>query len=81
MLWVGLPGGASITDAELYSAFAPCGDLDRVKAFPDRNYAFVQFRSIEGATHAKGMMQARSERESRALAASCAHVLTCVVLL
>jgi hypothetical protein len=76
VLWVGLPGGTSITDPELYAAFAPCGDLDRVKAFPDRNYAFVQFRSIDGAAHAKSVMQARARRAAAAAMAWCGMAWT-----
>jgi hypothetical protein len=57
VLWVGLPGGTKVTDVELYNAFLPCGGLERVKSFSERNYAFVQFSSIEAASHAKTVMQ------------------------
>ena len=59
MLWVGLPGGTKVTDVELYNAFLPCGGLERVKSFSERNYAFVQFSSAEAASHAKTVMQVR----------------------
>ena len=57
VLWVGLPGGTKVTDVELYNAFLPCGGLERVKSFSERNYAFVQFSSAEAASHAKTVMQ------------------------
>ena len=65
MLWVGLPGGTSVTEAELATAFGPCGGLERVKAFPERNYAFAQFNSLDAAAHAKSVMQARRARMAR----------------
>ena len=46
-----------MTDVELYNAFLPCGGLERVKSFSERNYAFVQFSSAEAASHAKTVMQ------------------------
>ena len=60
MLWIGLPGGTSVNDAALHAALAPCGGLERVKTFPDRNYAFAQFRSVDAAANARSMMQARA---------------------
>jgi hypothetical protein len=60
VLWVGLPGGTKVSDTELHNAFLPCGGLERVKSFSERNYAFVQFKTVEAATHAKAVMQARS---------------------
>ena len=59
VLWVGLPGGTKVSDAELHNAFLPCGGLERVKSFSERNYAFVQFKTIDAAAHAKAVMQAR----------------------
>lgn len=61
VLWVGLPGGTKVSDTELHNAFLPCGGLERVKSFSERNYAFVQFKTIEAATHAKAVMQARPD--------------------
>ena len=54
---MGLPGGTKVSDTELHNAFLPCGGLERVKSFSERNYAFVQFKTIEAATHAKAVMQ------------------------
>ena len=72
VLWVGLPGGTKVTDMELYNAFLPCGGLERVKSFSERNYAFVQFSSIEAASHAKTVMQVR-QRTLLVSAVAVAH--------
>ena len=71
VLWVGLPGGTKVSDAELYNAFLPCGGLERVKSFSERNYAFVQFSSVDAAAHAKNVMQVRMNAWCFAFTAQC----------
>eukprot|EP00899_Mesostigma_viride_P024468 jgi/Mesvir1/5205/Mv24079-RA.1 len=52
-LWVGFPPGLHIDDPTLYHHFARFAPVDRVKTFPNRTYAFVQFHDIASAQAAK----------------------------
>ena len=64
MLWVGFPTGLRVSEEQLVGAFRSCGGLERVRTFDDRSYAFVSFRSVEAAVHAKSVMQARAHEPS-----------------
>jgi len=60
VLWVGFPTGLRVGEEQLVGAFRSCGGLERVRTFDDRSYAFVIFRTVEAAVHAKSVMQARA---------------------
>jgi hypothetical protein len=64
-LWVGLPGGCSVTEADLRSAFSACQGMTRVKAFPDRNYGFVSFTTTGEAAAAKAVLNNRVVGDAR----------------
>lgn len=55
-LWVGNLS-LDTTESELSALFAKYGALDRVTAYPSRNYAFVYFKHIEDARAAKETLQ------------------------
>jgi len=54
-LFVGNIGG-STSEANLWSLFSSYGELEDIKEFPDRGYAFVVFRSIHDAVWAREQM-------------------------
>lgn len=64
-LWVGLPGGSSVTEADLRTAFSACQGVTRVKAFPDRNYGFVGFTCTLEAAAAKAVLHNRVVGDAR----------------
>ncbi|KAI5062058.1 hypothetical protein GOP47_0022597 [Adiantum capillus-veneris] len=56
-LWVGNVS-TSVTEAELAEQFSRFGDIESVTAYPSRNYAFVNFKSVEDGLYAKKGLQA-----------------------
>lgn len=57
VLWVGFPLPSKVDEEALRRAFMPFGDVERVKTFPGRTYAFVEFRTVEDATRAKDSLE------------------------
>lgn len=55
-LWVGNVS-TSVTEAELAEQFSRFGDIESVTAYPSRNYAFVNFKSVEDGLYAKKGLQ------------------------
>lgn len=53
VLWVGFPLPTKVDEEGLLHAFSPFGEIERVKTFPGRTYAFVQFKCKEDAICAK----------------------------
>lgn len=51
-LWVGNVA-SSVTKEELSEQFSRFGDLENVADYPSRNYAFVNFKSVDDAVYAK----------------------------
>ena len=49
----------------LHNAMILFGEIERIKSFPSRNYAFVEFRSVEEARRAKEGLQGRLFNDPR----------------
>lgn len=59
ILWVGFPLPSKVDEDGLRRAFMPYGEVERVKTFPGRTYAFVQFKKVEEATLAKNALDGK----------------------
>jgi RNA recognition motif-containing protein len=59
ILWVGFPLPSKVDEDGLRRAFMPYGEVERVKTFPGRTYAFVQFQKVEEATRAKNALDGK----------------------
>ncbi|KAH8941995.1 hypothetical protein BDL97_14G075600 [Sphagnum fallax] len=59
VLWVGFPLVCKVDEEELVRAFGPYGEIECVKTFPGRTYAFVQFKSVREATYAKENLEGK----------------------
>ncbi|XP_022734715.1 flowering time control protein FPA-like isoform X2 [Durio zibethinus] len=59
VLWVGYPPSVQIDEQMLHNAMILFGEIEKIKSFPSRNYAFVEFRSVEEARRAKEGLQGR----------------------
>ena len=57
VVWVGLPNGSHVTKEELEVAFSPVGGLEAARTLMDRNYAFLEFRTVEDAARCIQRMQ------------------------
>ena len=55
-LWVGNVA-TNVTKEELSEQFSRFGDLENVADYPSRNYAFVNFKSMDDAIYAKKGLQ------------------------
>ncbi|KAH7424540.1 hypothetical protein KP509_11G013200 [Ceratopteris richardii] len=55
-LWVGNVS-ASVTEAELAEQFSRFGDIESITAYPSRNYAFVNLKTVEDGLYAKKGLQ------------------------
>eukprot|EP00897_Mesotaenium_endlicherianum_P004841 jgi/Mesen1/4385/ME000222S03506 len=56
VLWVGFPLYIKVDEHMLRDAFEPHGRVLRVKCFPGRTYAFVQFERVDDACRAKKLL-------------------------
>lgn len=65
MLWVGFPLLSKVDEEGLRRAFVPYGEVERVKTFPGRTYAFVQFKNVEEATRAKDALEGKLFNDPR----------------
>ncbi|XVF84373.1 hypothetical protein PTKIN_Ptkin17bG0031400 [Pterospermum kingtungense] len=65
VLWVGYPPSVLIDEQMLHNAMILFGEIERIKSFPSRHYAFVEFRSVEEARRAKEGLQGRLFNDSR----------------
>lgn len=53
VLWIGFPLTTKIEEQTLLNAFSPFGEIEKVKTFPGRTYAFVRFKNKDDAARAK----------------------------
>uniref|UniRef100_A0A8I6XUP4 RRM domain-containing protein n=1 Tax=Hordeum vulgare subsp. vulgare TaxID=112509 RepID=A0A8I6XUP4_HORVV len=65
VLWVGLPNTHKVNEETLRRAMAAHGVVTNVKVFPERQYAFVEFATIEGASNAKNLLDGRLFNDTR----------------
>ncbi|XVF29407.1 hypothetical protein REPUB_Repub15cG0118500 [Reevesia pubescens] len=65
VLWVGYPPAVQIDEQMLHNAMILFGEIERIKSFPSRHYAFVEFRSVEEARRAKEGLQGRLFNDPR----------------
>ncbi|KAK6146311.1 hypothetical protein DH2020_020180 [Rehmannia glutinosa] len=60
VLWIRHPPSVIIEEDMLHNAMILFGEIERIKTFSDRNYAFVEFRSVEEARQPKRDCRASS---------------------
>eukprot|EP01018_Ginkgo_biloba_P032711 Gb_01786 [translate_table: standard] len=65
ILWIGYPPSVKIDEQRLHNALILFGEIERIKSFPARHYAFVQFRSVDEARRAKDGLQGRLFNDPR----------------
>ncbi|KAL1110858.1 hypothetical protein V6Z11_D02G015600 [Gossypium hirsutum] len=65
VLWVGFPPSVQIDEQMLHNAMILFGEIENIKSFPSRHYAFVEFRSVEEARRAKEGLQGRLFNDPR----------------
>ncbi|PNT64948.1 hypothetical protein BRADI_4g35250v3 [Brachypodium distachyon] len=65
VLWVGLPNTHKINEEALRRTMAAHGVVTNIKTFPERQYAFVEFATVEGASNAKNLLDGRLFNDSR----------------
>ncbi|CAH9083288.1 unnamed protein product [Cuscuta epithymum] len=65
ILWISYPPSAHIEDDMLHNAMILFGEIERIKTFDDRNYALVEFRSVEEAILAKEGLQGKLFNDPR----------------
>ncbi|KAJ6802774.1 flowering time control protein FPA [Iris pallida] len=58
-LWVGYPASVRMDTQMLHNAMILFGEIEKIKSFPERNYCFVEFRSVDEARRAKEGLQGR----------------------
>ncbi|CAM0952430.1 unnamed protein product [Alopecurus aequalis] len=65
VLWVGFPNTHKVNEDALRRAMSAHGVVTNLKVFPERQYAFVEFATIEGAFNAKNLLDGRLFNDSR----------------
>lgn len=65
VLWVSYPLTVPIDEDMLHNAMILFGEIERIKTFEERNYAFVQFRSVDEARLAKEGLQGKLFNDPR----------------
>ncbi|CAO2838198.1 unnamed protein product [Amaranthus hypochondriacus] len=65
VLWVGYPASVVIDEEMLHNAMILYGEIENIKCFPSRHYAFVDFRSVDEARRAKEALQGRLFNDPR----------------
>ncbi|CAM8890382.1 unnamed protein product [Rhodiola kirilowii] len=65
VLWVGYPPSIRIDEHMLHNAMILFGEIESIKSFPERNYSFVEFRSVDEARRAKEGLQGRLFNDPR----------------
>ncbi|KAL4311924.1 hypothetical protein GQ457_01G034840 [Hibiscus cannabinus] len=65
VLWVGYPPSVLIDEQMLHNAMILFGEIEDIKNFPSRHFAFVEFRSVEEARCAKEGLQGRLFNDPR----------------
>ncbi|KAL3635043.1 hypothetical protein CASFOL_022097 [Castilleja foliolosa] len=67
VLWIKHPSSVILEEDMLHNAMILFGEIERIKTFNDRNYAFVEFRSVEEARQAKERLQGKLFNDPRIL--------------
>ena len=57
VLWVGVPKGMKLSERQLRGAFAPFGEILRLKTFSNRDYSFVEYTTLSSAMAAMAKLQ------------------------
>ncbi|XP_057529796.1 flowering time control protein FPA-like isoform X2 [Amaranthus tricolor] len=65
VLWVGYPASVIIDEEMLHNAMILYGEIENIKCFPSRHYAFVDFRSVDEARRAKEALHGRLFNDPR----------------
>ncbi|KAE8723870.1 cytochrome P450 87A3-like [Hibiscus syriacus] len=65
VLWVGYPPSVLIDEQMIHNAMILFGEIENIKSFPSRHFAFVEFRSVEEARRAKEGLQGRLFNDPR----------------
>jgi RNA recognition motif. (a.k.a. RRM, RBD, or RNP domain) len=65
ILWIGYPPDVKIDEQLLHNAMILFGEIERIKCFPARRYAFVEFRNTDEARRAKEGLQGRLFNDPR----------------
>lgn len=67
VLWIRYPPSVIIEEDMLHNAMILFGEIERIKTFSEKNYAFVEFRSVEEARRAKEGLQGKLFNDPRIL--------------
>ncbi|PIN04186.1 RNA-binding protein ELAV/HU (RRM superfamily) [Handroanthus impetiginosus] len=67
VLLISYPPSVIIEEDMLHNAMILFGEIERIKTFSDRNYAFVEFRSVEEARRAKEGLEGKLFNDPRIL--------------
>ncbi|CAA0839360.1 Flowering time control protein FPA [Striga hermonthica] len=67
VLWIRYPPSVILEDDMLHNAMILFGEIERIKTYSDRNYAFVEFRSVDEARRAKEGLQGKLFNDPRIL--------------
>ncbi|KAJ0973028.1 hypothetical protein J5N97_020987 [Dioscorea zingiberensis] len=59
VLWIGHLPSVYVDETMIHGAMILFGEIERITCFPTRNYAFVEFRSVDEARRAKEGLQGR----------------------
>ncbi|KFK37173.1 flowering time control protein fpa [Arabis alpina] len=59
VLWIGYPPTFQMDEQILHNAMILYGEIERIKSYPSRNFALVEFRSVEEARRVKEGLQGR----------------------
>ncbi|KAI0508190.1 hypothetical protein KFK09_014325 [Dendrobium nobile] len=65
VLWVGYPPELQIDEELLHNSMILFGEIERIQSYPERNYCYVEFRSVDEARRAKEGLQGRLLGDSR----------------
>uniref|UniRef100_A0A0C9RMV5 TSA: Wollemia nobilis Ref_Wollemi_Transcript_10069_3442 transcribed RNA sequence n=1 Tax=Wollemia nobilis TaxID=56998 RepID=A0A0C9RMV5_9CONI len=65
VLWIGYPPSVKIDEQRLHNALILFGEIEAIRSFPSRHHAFVEFRSVDEARHAKDGLQGRLFNDPR----------------
>ncbi|GAA0163573.1 RNA metabolism protein [Lithospermum erythrorhizon] len=65
ILWISYPPTVHIEEDMLHNTMILFGEIEKIKIFPDRNYSFVEFRSVDEARLAKEGLQGKLFNDPR----------------
>ncbi|GAA0163325.1 RNA metabolism protein [Lithospermum erythrorhizon] len=65
ILWISYPPNVHVEEDMLHNAMILFGEIEKIKTFPDRNYSFVEFRSVDEARLAKEGLQGKLFNDPR----------------